>query len=68
MRHEIVWATIACAAFGLSACSRKAASTSVQSTTSIQRNGEPVLLTGRTIRETLPFPLVRPSGAGPASP
>ncbi|OLB65824.1 MAG: lysine--tRNA ligase [Actinobacteria bacterium 13_2_20CM_2_72_6] len=27
-----------------------------------------MLLTGRTIRETLPFPLVRPSGAGPASP
>ena len=27
-----------------------------------------MLLTGRSIRETLPFPLVRPSGAGPASP
>jgi len=26
-----------------------------------------MLLTGRSIRETLPFPLVRPSGAGPAS-
>jgi lysyl-tRNA synthetase class 2 len=25
-----------------------------------------MLLTGRSIRETLPFPLVKPSGAGPA--
>jgi hypothetical protein len=47
MRHGIMsTTTIACAAIILSACNRKPAGPEVQTTTNIQRNGEPVTLTG----------------------
>jgi hypothetical protein len=48
MRHQIAWTTttIACAVLALSACNRKPSSTEVQTKTAVQRNGDPVELTG----------------------
>jgi hypothetical protein len=47
MRHGIVWTiTIAWAALALCACRREPAVREVQTTQGIQRNGEPVELTG----------------------
>jgi hypothetical protein len=47
VRKQIVWTTtMACAAFGLTACNRKPASPEVQTTTAYQRSGEPVQLVG----------------------
>jgi hypothetical protein len=49
MRHQIAWTmttTIASVALAFSGCNRKPAAPEVQTTAGVQRNGDPVQLTG----------------------